>query len=247
MSRVIRVAAGLFAAWFAVCVLAFLAMALVPTWPRGLELPWSGFTDFAMHPRGEVLVYLVDYDRVLRYSLAGEFLGSMPAAGYQAGRGRITTTEDGRIILEHMGRIRELAADWTLIRRHWTADRSLSWVLDAEGSVAEGGVERRDPIRPAASGELLFGGLESPPRTEFSIGGATARKKGDSINIFRDGASDVVSIATPWYLVPIRYPLPAGLSFVLAILLGNWLDGAFSFLGLPGPKPPAKPRSPSTR
>ncbi len=227
MSWIKKIAIGGLAAWFVICVLTFLAMALVPTWPSDWELPWSGFSDFALDPRGQVLVYIDGFDRVLRYSLAGEFLGSFRGAGYKAGRGRIATTADGRIVLEHMGRLRVLAGDGTLVESRETSDRHRSWVLDDEGNPVQGDVERRDPIRPAGAGDLLFGGLDSPARTEFRIDGATAHRRAFSISVVRAGVDEVTIIGTPWYLVPIRYPWPAAVSFVAAIFLSHcakWLQ-----------------------
>lgn len=219
-----RIAACILAIWVVVSGLAFVAAALVPRWPSTRELPWSGFTDFALTPAGEVLVYVRDFDRLLRYSPDGRFLGSTPAAGYRAGRGRVATTDDGRIVLEHMGRVKELAPNGEVLGTYSTNDRSVSWMLDDSGSIVRGPPALGDSVEPAASGDLLFGGMDSERRTEFRVSGAVAFKSGRSVIVRRESDGAATKIASPWYLIPIRFPFPAAIPFAVAAGWVAWRE-----------------------
>jgi hypothetical protein len=67
---------GIVLVWILAFAAVFTLGALLPAWPRRLELPWSSFDDFAVTPDGKILVYTSFFSRLLVYDREGDFLVS---------------------------------------------------------------------------------------------------------------------------------------------------------------------------
>lgn len=189
--------------WIFAVLLVISVTAIIRSWPSWLELPWLGFTDFVMTDE-KVLVYLMDFDRVVSYSFDGSFLESLPAPRGGRGLGRLAVTEDRHVFVRLQDRLYRYSSDWTL-EGQWETDFDgpRAWRLGPSGepiALKDASSESVAPDRPVREGELLFspdGRFDRRSRFRNSQGVEAARSR-RRLTIHTQ-AAEPISIGTPWY------------------------------------------------
>jgi hypothetical protein len=215
--------------WSLAVMAIFVLGAIVPAWPSWLELPWSGFDDFAATADGKILVYSSVFSRLLVYDSEGDFVVSLP--GLRSGgshalavdrRGRVYVAVRSALCTLDLAGAAEPACQ-TAQNDHFTG-----WQLNQDGTPEAIGHEIRPediPNRPVGPGEILLS-PSLPARRMFAVDGPEKmeiRRTGDRLSIRLPGRPPV-RLSTPWYLYWAKIPFPGFLAWIatfLAVLLGE--------------------------
>ena len=208
--------------WFLVVFSVFILSGLVPRWPRWLELPWSGFDDFAVTPTGEVLVYSSMFQQLLVYSLEGDFQTSLPGIRGSGGR-YLAVDVKGRVYVGATPAICEagpLGSDDFSFRCHGGEKRGVTgWRLSDTGEAEPTTSSEPAPDRAIRPGEALMT-FDSCGRRRFDLeSGGWVERHGDRLIVYQ-AMSVTVAISTAWYLYWLKFPFPGALAWGLAIVIG---------------------------
>jgi hypothetical protein len=211
--------------WALVMAIWFVLSITVPIWPQWLELPWSGFDDFAVTPDGSVVVYTSFFHRLLVYNLDGDFRWSLPC--YRArGRHELATDVKGRVYVRNWSTVyvaETLAPVGFRFHRHSVPiETERGWKLDPAGELQPAGREGlQRPVRDRAArgGEPLFG-AERRFRTRFTLeSGGWVERVHDRL-VVHPSVGQGKTIGTPWYLYWAKFPFPGALAWIAAFGLG---------------------------
>lgn len=193
------------------------------TWPSSWRAPWSGECDFVVLPDGRVAVYISSFDRLELYSPEGDFEGAWRRVkGYVGGEARLSVTSDGRLFVRAShGRLRSYAEDGTLLEAR-SAEGARGWRLGPDGEPVP--LDRPpgpEPTRAVDAGEVLVAGYPAHRRSEFEGGdGLRATAVGSRLVLDRPDGGEVV-LGTPWYLMPLKMPVPGCAPFLLLLLFAT--------------------------
>ncbi len=211
--------------WILTVLLVFVLSDVVP-WPRWLELPWSGFDDFAVTPAGKVLIDSSAFRQLLVYDLEGDFQMSLP--GKQGGGYHYLAVDvEGRLYIGSNTGLCEAgplgADDFSFHCRGAGAKGATGWRLNDAGGAEPVFTPTPAPDRAVRAGEALmtFG---SGGRKRFDLeSGGWVERHGDRLMVHRP-PGESVTIATPWYLYWVKFPIPGALGWILGILMVGTQD-----------------------
>ncbi len=223
--RFLRVLHSAVICWILTVFLVFVLSDVVP-WPRWLELPWSGFDDFAVTPAGRVLVYSSFFSQLLVYDLEGDFQTSLPGV-QRGGYHYLAVDVEGRVYASGTPALCEAGAlgsdDFSFRCRGAGAEDASGWRLNYAGVAEPVFSPAPAPNRAVRPGEMLIT-FDSRPWKRFNLeSGGWVERCGDRLTVHRP-LGESVTIATPWYLYWVKFPVPGALGWILGILMAGTQD-----------------------
>ena len=214
------------AIWSLVVLVHFSVAALWHKWPPWLELPWSGFDDFALTSDGKLLIYLSLYHRILVYDLEGNFVISLPGL-LSGGEHRLATDQSGRYYVSVMNSICEADELDRQNLEHRCSSAPLhsleGWRLSETGEpepVLSVGKEEL-PAGPAEPGDLLVSWV-SRSRRKFEVSDGPRIERSHDALLVHQQSGEPVRVTTPWYLYWLKFPFPGSLAWLVTLLFGVW-------------------------
>ena len=207
--------------YVAITFVTFLASAfasMTGLWPASIRVPWSQLGSFVETRDGVVLAEITMWGRIERYDRNGRFLGSWRQP-FAKGSVALATDEDGRVYLWHASDVFRLGPHGELLTRYTASSRPPhSWRLAPSGEPerlpqVSGPVQRKVVQR----GEVLF---SDKATRHFTISDGTVLQPAmHSLSRVAPGGQRLMTYSAPWYLWPLRFPLPALLAWIAALLV----------------------------